>query len=111
VRLGLNNRGGDFSCSSRSGGSGVRVSARPDISDPLRSSNNGSSLSESPIQCTGSQQFTVRLETGAGRRNLGRSLVDTDTIALLCIPIDVANVTRIFIQDGSKSGKRCSAQR
>jgi hypothetical protein len=32
VRLGLNNRGGDFSCSSRSGGSGVRVSARPDIS-------------------------------------------------------------------------------
>ena len=34
MRLGLNNRGGDFSCSSRSGGSGVRVSARPDISDP-----------------------------------------------------------------------------
>jgi hypothetical protein len=36
VRLGLNNGGGDFSCSSRSGGSGVRVSACPDISDPLR---------------------------------------------------------------------------
>jgi hypothetical protein len=31
VRFGLANRGGEFSCSSRSGGSGVRVSARPDI--------------------------------------------------------------------------------
>lgn len=30
-RLGLNNRGGEFACSLRSGGSGVRVSARPDI--------------------------------------------------------------------------------
>ena len=30
-RLGLSNRGGEFSCSSRSGGSGVRVSARPVI--------------------------------------------------------------------------------
>jgi hypothetical protein len=29
VRLGLANRGGESSCSSRSGGSGVRVSARP----------------------------------------------------------------------------------
>jgi hypothetical protein len=31
MRFGLANRGGEFSCSSRSGGSGVRVSARPDI--------------------------------------------------------------------------------
>jgi hypothetical protein len=30
-RLGLNTRGGEFSCSLRSGGLGVRVSARPDI--------------------------------------------------------------------------------
>jgi hypothetical protein len=29
LRFGLNNRGGEFSCSSRSGGSGVRVAARP----------------------------------------------------------------------------------
>jgi hypothetical protein len=31
MRFRLANRGGEFSCSSRSGGSGVRVSARPDI--------------------------------------------------------------------------------
>jgi hypothetical protein len=31
VRLGLDNRGGDSSCSSRSGGLGVRVAVRPAI--------------------------------------------------------------------------------
>jgi hypothetical protein len=38
MRFGLANRGGELSCSSRSGGSGVRVSARPDIfaSEPPR---------------------------------------------------------------------------
>jgi hypothetical protein len=31
MRFSLANRGGEFLCSSRLGGSGVRVSARPDI--------------------------------------------------------------------------------
>jgi hypothetical protein len=101
VRLGLDNRGGESSCSSRSGGSGVRVSARPAIFVPSRCSRYDRSipkLGRTVVQRSAVARFrsdppTVGVETRfpfPGRRygvqSISKTVYPLETLTLFLGP-------------------------